>query len=267
MHVDRRTPTRLRARRVGLLAVSGLLLSLLSAGLCAYFDADAGIGAAGAFRSGERLTDRAGREVFPFAYGESPAGTLRMRFRAADRFGVTIAIADVYKYDSFTPASDPPPKPPTPEFATRFWERRLMLPWLYGDRSWPRDGESSSVWLKLAGWPMRSLYCELTAENSRTANAHTWTAVGGFVIGNATAPGWADWPPLLPRIVPYRPVWVGLLANTVFFAVLLGAVWYLPGWILAERRARAGLCRVCAYDLRGSPAGGACPECGTLRGG
>lgn len=34
----------------------------------------------------------------------------------------------------------------------------------------------------------------------------------------------------------------------------------------AARRQQGGLCPACGYDLRGSPGGGPCPECGAPRG-
>jgi len=252
-------------RRAAWCGVTGLLLSMAVAGLCAFFETDAGVGGWTAGRGGQRLTDRNAREVIPERYGQSPPGTLVLRFRAADRRGVSIAIADVWTYQSFTPTSDAPPRPPTPEESTSLLERRLVLPWLYGDRPWPGENGSDSIWLKLSGWPMRAFWCELRAANSNTANSHTWDAIGGFVIGNATYPGWADWPPRLPRMVPYRPIWVGAIANTVFWAVVVALIRHVPGWLRARIRRRSGLCPACAYDLRGSPANGNCPECGIPR--
>lgn len=51
-----------------------------------------------------------------------------------------------------------------------------------------------------------------------------------------------------------------------WFAVPLLLIW--PGiWLKDARRSRrtvGGQCMACGYDLRGSPVGGACPECGQV---
>ncbi len=50
-----------------------------------------------------------------------------------------------------------------------------------------------------------------------------------------------------------------------FFALLFAAlpVVRLRSILRTRRRDRAGLCQHCGYDLRASPQGGRCPECGT----
>ncbi len=53
------------------------------------------------------------------------------------------------------------------------------------------------------------------------------------------------------------PLWV-LVAPTV---VLTGAAWRRDA--IARRRAMAGCCAECGYDLRGLREGAVCPECGT----
>lgn len=61
--------------------------------------------------------------------------------------------------------------------------------------------------------------------------------------------------------IPLRPVWPGLVVNSVVYAVACcGVVAGLFALRRAGRRQR-GLCPRCAYDLRGDMAGG-CPECG-----
>jgi hypothetical protein len=52
------------------------------------------------------------------------------------------------------------------------------------------------------------------------------------------------------------PLWV----PTVPLLLATGAAWRLDA--LARRRARAGCCAKCGYDLRGLRDGAVCPECG-----
>lgn len=63
-------------------------------------------------------------------------------------------------------------------------------------------------------------------------------------------------------IVPLRPMWFGMLANTVVYAAL--ALGLMAAWRLWRRcrRSKKGHCANCGYDLVGIE--GPCPECGTL---
>jgi hypothetical protein len=70
------------------------------------------------------------------------------------------------------------------------------------------------------------------------------------------------------RILPVRPLWGALIADTLFMA----AAWWMMlrlaavGWaaVQARRRDRRGLCKHCGYDLAGLD-GPTCPECGKQR--
>ena len=57
----------------------------------------------------------------------------------------------------------------------------------------------------------------------------------------------------------YVPHWFLLIVTT------LPAAWLLSRLLRARHRAKHNLCPACAYDLRATPHGGRCPECGTLK--
>jgi hypothetical protein len=66
---------------------------------------------------------------------------------------------------------------------------------------------------------------------------------------------------------PYRAFWseYGLVMVPHWFLALLFAAG--PAWWAIGRRSRnkrSGLCPTCGYDLRATPPGGRCPECGTV---
>ena len=70
------------------------------------------------------------------------------------------------------------------------------------------------------------------------------------------------------RAIPLRPIWRGLIINTLigaalWFGLLTLGLW---GWrsIRGTNRRLQGACVKCGYDLRGVT-GGVCPECGTAR--
>jgi hypothetical protein len=59
----------------------------------------------------------------------------------------------------------------------------------------------------------------------------------------------------------YRPIWAGLVMNTLVY----GSVWMGVMWIVEwsrRRRRPNGACRNCGYDIKGLPEGAVCPECG-----
>ncbi len=65
----------------------------------------------------------------------------------------------------------------------------------------------------------------------------------------------------IPRLLPLRPIWIGVAVNTVFYAALL---WLLLTASLRTRRLirkRRGECVRCGYDLRGTT-DIICSECG-----
>lgn len=66
------------------------------------------------------------------------------------------------------------------------------------------------------------------------------------------------------RALPLRPIWPGLLFNTLFYATL----WSMPfipriaRHFRGNHRRKRHRCPTCNYDLRSLPTK-TCPECGT----
>lgn len=61
------------------------------------------------------------------------------------------------------------------------------------------------------------------------------------------------------------PWWPGLAVNVLLFiAVVAASHAALASIRRVIRRRNTGVCRQCGYDRRGLPAGGVCPECGTV---
>jgi len=63
--------------------------------------------------------------------------------------------------------------------------------------------------------------------------------------------------PHLDRL-PVLPIWLGLFANTLFFALLYLLLTTLPA-VRRRRRRQQGRCQRCGYLLKGAHS---CPECG-----
>ncbi|MFG0285501.1 MAG: hypothetical protein ACF8R7_13875 [Phycisphaerales bacterium JB039] len=64
--------------------------------------------------------------------------------------------------------------------------------------------------------------------------------------------------------LPLRPIWWGLVINTLFFSALWLVALTAPPMARGALRRRRGLCLRCGYDLQGQFTGG-CPECGAGR--
>jgi hypothetical protein len=101
------------------------------------------------------------------------------------------------------------------------------------------------------GWPLRTV-CSTGAESSsdgKLVTALAWVSSADF-----------DWISLnRGQLLPYGPIWTGLIANTVFYAAI---IWLLiRGPIELRRRMRQlrGQCQACGYPIRTSSV---CAECG-----
>jgi hypothetical protein len=60
------------------------------------------------------------------------------------------------------------------------------------------------------------------------------------------------------RDIPWKPMWPTFLLNTLCYAALLAAPYYLNPTLKRRRRQARGQCISCGYELQGLPK---CPEC------
>lgn len=153
----------------------------------------------------------------------------------------------------------------TPEDVAGPLLERVALPWTYGLLEWPPNDDRA--YFNVRGWPVRALWCRYnhryTPGNSMVGDC---AVTGGIRVPiNDPKSVWYA-PPLAPTALPYRPIWTGLAADTVFF----GAVWWvgLTGvrWVRVRGRVRKGLCASCGYPRRGLETMSPCPECGAVSG-
>lgn len=61
--------------------------------------------------------------------------------------------------------------------------------------------------------------------------------------------------------LPYSPIWIGLLLNTLFYSVVVFAFSSIKRAFRHARRMQRGKCPICAYNLLYDNTTG-CPECG-----
>lgn len=171
--------------------------------------------------------------------------TDRTQAIAAPRGMIALAGAPwqqhVWKWSGAKPDVDSPPWWSVPERCSNWRDPPDGFAFhLEGAYGWP---------LPLLGWTER-----ISVVPSQTGSA----MFGGF-----RRPQWLT--KLCPgAVIPYRPIWRGLLVNALVF----GTTWFvmIHGYGLSRsviRRMR-GRCPECGYDLRGSPSGG-CAECGWRR--
>jgi len=108
------------------------------------------------------------------------------------------------------------------------------------------SGEAFFLVTLRAGWPLRAAYFDRSF-------AHDDAAVRARGQWTLSVSG-ERWP------IPVLPLWIGLLGNTLFYAVLVLTPIVLWRWRRLRRRARRGRCLACGYE----PGEGvrACPECG-----
>lgn len=119
-----------------------------------------------------------------------------------------------------------------------------VIPW---DRSdWP-----SSVY-RFAGWPLLSFHCELTRVQTPDGTDEHW--VGALVLDAAHTD------PSDLAVIPFRPIYPGVIINTTLFTALVLAVISLPAFVRNLHRRMRSRCVRCGYTLHGQHE---CPECGS----
>jgi len=104
------------------------------------------------------------------------------------------------------------------------------------------------------GWPLPALAYAADDRTQAGGPSPGWRTEWSLVVGAM--------PNGNPRILPLRPLWLGLLVDAVTYgAVALGLV-ELVRLARRTRRSSHGRCRSCGYDLAGI--NGPCPECGAV---
>lgn len=110
----------------------------------------------------------------------------------------------------------------------------------------PLDGRDHTRYAISVGWPFEA-----------AVGTRGWSMGGPAVqrSGLASIRLFGHW-----WSVPYRPLWLGLLGNTLFYAAIAFAilVWWRVHRI--RRRTSAGCCFDCGYELGDGVT--ICPECG-----
>lgn len=96
------------------------------------------------------------------------------------------------------------------------------------------------------GWPVVALHTFSNVDNGIQSWTTAWAAPS---------------PTNRPYVLPYRPIWRGMLANTLGFGALWWAMLLGPGKVKRLLRRRGGRCTKCNYKLRGLEKD-LCPECG-----
>jgi hypothetical protein len=112
---------------------------------------------------------------------------------------------------------------------------------------------------RATGWPwlcMHGAVLQLTKDS-----AGTFRARGSVVI---RAYKWSFAMEDVSRIIPLRPIWSGIVLNTIVYAFMrFGIVWFAGASRKASRISR-GACGACGYKLRYEFEKN-CPECGWNR--
>ena len=106
-----------------------------------------------------------------------------------------------------------------------------------------------------AGWPMRSVHWWANIDNRGVAAGGTPVIE---YIGNVEWPAWLAWHARGGSFA-VRPIWGGLVTNTVCYAVMAGVIGVLIRRVVRLRRVRRRLCPACAYPTGASSV---CSECG-----
>ncbi len=113
------------------------------------------------------------------------------------------------------------------------------------------------------GWPWRALVFQEHGWYDHT-NGFAHQIAGGLSVPHPQNPELTTWRGY-GVVLPYRPIWPGLLANTAIFATPWAVLLFGVPLMRRTTRRQRGRCVRCGYDLRGTPTQSPCPECGRPR--
>jgi hypothetical protein len=190
------------------------------------------------------------------------------------------ALVQVYWASSVSPYRDD--REPPPRYRHTREEARALMPAWAGGIDAPRPLREAWTSSRGIGWTHSILAAGFpTPAFAATVDRALLDRPNYRVSGLFPGPGWprralatggfldlglAPWDRNQPRVVPLRPIWRGVVINTISYALciclLLTAVRTARGGL----RKRRGRCPRCDYELRGA-LGAGCPECGWRRGG
>jgi hypothetical protein len=156
-----------------------------------------------------------------------------------------------YGQASYAPQSGTPRKPAD---LIPSWSD---LPKGAADALAPADVDQRAV--EAYGWPMLALWAP-TDYNAKTPTI-SGISLSGFTPRVAA-------PAAQQNVMPYQPIAVGLLVDSLIYGAALAVVWIVLVWprrfIVEVARLKRGCCVRCGYDL-GYDFPRGCPECGWRR--
>ena len=109
------------------------------------------------------------------------------------------------------------------------------------------------------GWPFTCMWYQVVGQDQGMQVIGAELRGGLLISGQPATVGTPRC-----RIIPLYPAWHGLLGNTLIYAAAWASLLILIPMLIRANRRRRGLCPACAYDLRATPAGSPCPECGQI---
>jgi hypothetical protein len=178
----------------------------------------------------------------------------------AEQFELTYVAVPNFKFDPVPEVTTLPDDMPA-------WVRRRIAPYLDGPNSWPDFPPASNgnvchsvLDIEIFGWPRPALWFGSYVQRpfSGSGPRPGWIAEGAVrVFGRARA-GTAA----MPLYLPTHPNSPGLIIDTIVWSTpfFLAMSWFAK--LRRARRIKRGQCSTCAYDLRATPPGSPCPECG-----
>jgi hypothetical protein len=114
------------------------------------------------------------------------------------------------------------------------------------------------------GWPLHSMWSAAIHDVGYVGEVPGTEVVSVYGIRvkrstqTATTVTLPGWPPV--KLLPTRVLWLEFAINTVFYALGLWLIYWLPLTVQRRWRVRRGLCPGCAYPIGASAV---CTECGT----